>query len=60
MERYYNKNKNNRTVYIVKDPVILNGKNLKTRRPYKELDHKLYRPFPVEKVISLMGIRLKL
>jgi hypothetical protein len=60
MERYYNKNKKNPLVYAVGDDVQFNRKDLKTRRLSKKLDHKLYRPFQVEKVISLMALRLTL
>ena len=31
---------------------MLNGKNLKTRRPSKKLDHKLHGPFTITKVIT--------
>jgi hypothetical protein len=58
MGRYYNKNKKNLSIYIIRDLVRLNGKNLKTRRLSKKLDHKLYRLFRVVKVISLIVIRL--
>jgi hypothetical protein len=57
VRRYNNKNKKCPLGYAAGELVILNGKNLKTSRPSKKLDHKLYGPFQVEKVISPMGIR---
>lgn len=42
------------------DLVMLNGKNIKTRKACKKLEAKLYGPFAVEKVISPMAVKLKL
>jgi hypothetical protein len=39
---------------------MLHGRNLKTRRPTKKFDDKMFGPFRVEKVVSPMAIRLKL
>ena len=39
---------------------MLNGKNLKTRRPSRKLDAKLHGPFKVSKVLSLTAIKLEL
>ena len=40
--------------------VILDGRNIKTCRPSKKLDHKNQGPFQVEKIISPLPIRLTL
>jgi len=40
--------------------VMLNGRNIKTRRPSKKLDHKNYGPFQVEKIVSPLTVRLML
>jgi len=39
---------------------MLNGRNIKTRRPSKKLDHKNYGPFQVEKIVSPLAVRLTL
>jgi len=44
----------------VGDLVILSGRNIKTRCPTKKLDHKNHGPFQIEKIISLLAIRLTL
>jgi hypothetical protein len=40
--------------------VILNGKNIKTRRPARKLDHKMYGPFEILDIISPTAVRLRL
>ena len=39
---------------------MLNGRNIKTRRPSRKLDHKLHGPFRIEEVVSNTAIRLSL
>jgi len=39
---------------------MLNGHNIKTRRPSKKLDHKNHGPFQIEKIISPLAVRLTL
>jgi len=39
---------------------MLNGRNIKTRRPSKQLDHKNHGPFQIEKIVSLLAVRLTL
>jgi len=46
--------------YQVGDLVMLNGRNIKTRRPSKKLDHKNHGPFQVEKIVSPLAVRLTL
>ena len=46
--------------FKIGDLVMLNGKNLKTRRPSHKLDHKLHSPFLITKVISPTAVRLAL
>jgi hypothetical protein len=60
MGRYYDKKKKYPSVNMARDLLILNRKNPITRRLSKMLDDKLYRPLQVDKVISLMAIRLTL
>lgn len=40
--------------------VMLNAKNVKTRRPAKKLDQKMLGPFKIQKVISPTAVRLTL
>jgi hypothetical protein len=47
-------------MYRVGDLVMLDGCNIKTRRPSCKLDYQLHGPFQVEKVISPTAIRLTL
>jgi len=37
-----------------------NGHNIKTRRPFRKLDHKNHGPFQVEKIVSPLAVRLTL
>ena len=60
MSKYYDKKSKKAPSYRKGDLVMLNGKNLRTRRPSRKLEHKLYGPFKVEKVLSPTAIRLEL
>jgi len=46
--------------YQVGDLVMLNGRNIKTRRPSRKLDHKNHGPFQVAKIVSRLSVRLTL
>jgi len=46
--------------YQVGDLVMLSGRNIKTRRPSKKLDHKNHGPFQIEKIVSMLAVRLTL
>ena len=39
---------------------MLSGRNIKTRRPLKKLDHKNHGPFQIEKIISPLAVRVML
>jgi len=39
---------------------MLSGRNIKTRRPLKKLDHKNHSPFQIEKIVSPLVVRLTL
>jgi len=39
---------------------MLNGRNIKTRRPSRKMDHKNHGPFQIEKIISPLAVRLTL
>jgi hypothetical protein len=60
MGKYHDKHAKEPPKYSVGDLVMLNGKNLKTRRPSKKLDAKLHGPFKVSKVLSPTAIKLEL
>jgi hypothetical protein len=60
MKKYSDKKRKDSPPFEQGQLVMLNGKNVKTRRPSKKLDHKLLGPFQVDKVISPTAVRLKL
>ena len=39
---------------------MLNGRNIKTRRPTRKLDHKNHGPFQIEKIVTPLAVRLTL
>ena len=39
---------------------MLNGRNIKTRRPSKKLEHKNRGPFQIEEIVSQLAVRLTL
>jgi len=46
--------------YQVGDLVTLNGRNIKTCRPSRKLDHKNHGPFQIEKIVSALAVRFTL
>jgi len=52
MRRYADPNRNPPPAHQVGDLVMLNGRNIKTRRPSRKMDHKNHGPFQIEKIIS--------
>ena len=50
--KYYDHTRKEVPPYLVGDQVMLNGKNVRTRRAAKKLDAKLFGPF---KVVRLVG-----
>jgi len=60
MRRYANTERSKPPEYQVGDLVILQGRNIKTRRPSKKLDHKNHGPFQVERIVSPLAHRLTL
>jgi len=60
MRRYADPARKEPPAYRVGDLVMLNGRNIKTRRPSKKLDHKNHGPFQIEKIVSPLAIRLTL
>ena len=60
MGKYFNKGKRDPPPFKEGDLVMLSGKNLKTRRPSKKLDSKMYGPFEIEKIILPLAERLTL
>jgi len=60
MRRYTDPVRKEPPAYQVEDLVMLNGRNIKTRRPSKKLDHKNHGPFQIEKIISTLTVRLTL
>ena len=60
MKKYADTHRIEAPTYKRGDLVMLNGKNIKTRRPTRKLDHKLHGPFQIEEAISKTAMRLKL
>ena len=60
MPRYTDPYRKEPPAYQVGDLVMLNGKNIQTRRPSRKLDHKNYGLFQVEKIISPLAVKLTL
>jgi len=60
MRRYTDPGRKEPPAYQVGDLVILNGRNIKTRRPSRKMDHKNHGPFQIEKIISPLAVRLTL
>ena len=60
MRRYTDPARKEPPAYQVGDLVMLSGRNIKTRRPTKKLDHKNHGPFQIEKMVSPLAARLTL
>jgi len=60
MRRYTDPNRKRPPAYQVGDLVMLSGRNIKTRRPSKKLDHKNHGPFQIEKIVSPLAVRITL
>ena len=58
MRRYTDPTRKEPQAYQVGNLVMLNGRNIKTRRPSKKLDHKNHGPFQIEKIVSPLAVRL--
>jgi len=60
MRRYTDLARKEPPAYQVGNLVMLNRRNIKTRRPSKKLDHKNHGPFQIEKIVSPLAVRLTL
>jgi len=60
MHRYTNPDRKPPPAYQVGDLVMLNGRNIKTRRPSRKMDHKNHGPFQIEKIVSPLAVQLTL
>ena len=60
MRRYTDPGRKEPPKHQVGDLVMLNGRNIKTRRPSKKMDHKNHGPFQIEKIISPLAVQLTL
>jgi len=60
IRRYTEPNRKTPPAYQVGDLVMLSGRNIKTRRASKKLDHKNYGPFQIEKIVASLAVRLTL
>jgi hypothetical protein len=60
MRRYADPTRKKAPAYQSGDLVMLNGRNIQTRRPSRKLDHKNHGPFQIEKIISPLAVKLTL
>jgi hypothetical protein len=60
MGKYYDLHRKEAPMYRVGDKVMLDMRNIKTRRPTRKFDHKKQGPFVITKVISRSAVRLEL
>ena len=60
MGKYYDKRRQESPPFKVGDLVLLDLRNIKTRRPTRKFDHKRQGPFKIIKVVSRSAYRLEL
>ena len=60
MCRYYDKSKEPAPHFKAGDRVMLNGKNVRTRRAAKKLDTELVGPFKIVKLVDRSGMSVEL
>ena len=60
IRRYTDPSRKLPPAYQIGDLVMLSGRNIKTRCPSTKLDHKNHGPFQIEKIVSLLAVRLTL
>lgn len=60
MSKYYDKGKQEHPKYEIGDLVMLNAKNIRTKRPTRKLAPKLYGPFKILEKIGKISYRLEL
>ena len=61
MTKYYNKSvADNQLKFKVGDKVMVNGKNIKTIRLTKKLDHKMRGPFKVKRLVGPSAYELEI
>jgi len=60
MRHYTDPHRTEPPKYQIRDLVMLNGHNIKMRRPSQKLDHKNHGPFQVEMIVSPLAGRLML
>jgi len=56
MRRYTDPTWKEPPAFQVGNLVMLSGRNIKTRRPSKKLDHKNHGPFQIEKIVSPLTV----
>jgi hypothetical protein len=59
MKKYANQSRIEPASFEPGNLVMLKGKNIKSRRPARKLDHKMYGPFEILDIISPTGVRLR-
>src|SRR5713226_1009775 len=60
MGRYYNRKANKQPDFKVRDKVMLNAKNIRSKRPWRKLARKMYGPFEIIEARGTRAYKLKL
>lgn len=60
MGRYYDKRRHSGPKFKPGDLVMVDGRNIKTKRACKKLDHKMHGPFEIDTMISSHAARIRL
>src|SRR5713226_9196857 len=60
MGRYYNRKANKQPDFKVGDKVMLNTKNIRSKRPSRKLAPKMYGPFEITEARGTRAYKLKL
>ncbi|CCE34844.1 uncharacterized protein CPUR_08783 [Claviceps purpurea 20.1] len=60
MKEWADKRRTEPPAYKVDDLVMLNARNIRTKRPAKKLDKKMLGPFRIDKIISPTAVQLRL
>ena len=60
MSKYIDAYRTEHSPFQVGDKVLINVKNIRTRRPFKKLNHRYLEPFPITKLIGTKAVRVGL
>ena len=60
MEQHINSYRVEHSLFQIGDKVLINVKNIRTRRPFKKLNHRYLEFFPITKLIGLKTVQVGL